>query len=87
MPDPGPATAWSELVATEPLALVGIEISLVELALVRPVRTAVGSHDRRPLALVRLVATGPDGEVEGWGECAALAEPGYAPEHAAGAFA
>ncbi|HEY5108073.1 MAG TPA: o-succinylbenzoate synthase [Acidimicrobiales bacterium] len=61
---------------------------MVDLPFRAPVVTSVGTHRIRPLVLVRLVGRGPDGNpVEGWGECAALADTTYDAEDAAGAFA
>jgi O-succinylbenzoate synthase len=49
---------------------VGIEVRLLELAMVEPIGTSAGTHRSRPLILVRVVTD----EGEGWGECAALAD-------------
>lgn len=49
--------------------LEGVEVRMVELAMRRPIGTAVGTHTRRPVVFVRVVTDGP----EGWGECGALA--------------
>lgn len=68
------------------LLLTGAEVTLVELDLRRPVGTAVGSHHRRPVVMVQLVAEGPGGRTLGWGECAALADTAFDKEDADGAF-
>jgi O-succinylbenzoate synthase len=57
------------------------EVVTAQLRLVSPIGTASGVHDRRPVVIVRL--RGDD--LDGVGECAALAEPGYTEEYAAGA--
>jgi O-succinylbenzoate synthase len=54
-----------------------VELWTVELPFRGPVRTAQGAHRARPLLLVRIVGRtldGPAASVEGWGECAALAD-------------
>jgi len=60
-----------------------VELRVAALPLVEPFATAHGTVSERPLVLVRVL--GPDGE--GWGECAALAEPTYTSEYADGAIA
>ena len=60
---------------------------MVELEFRRPIGTAIASHRRRPLVMVRLVADGPGGPVVGWGECAALADTTFDDEDAESAFA
>ena len=68
-----------------PLADLGVlrvrlvEVHRVDLAFVRPVRTALGAIPGRRPVLVRVV--GEDGE-EGWGECSAEDAPGYWHEYA-----
>ncbi len=60
----------------------GIELRLCRLELFHQVATSQSAHASRPVVLVRvLCADGP----EGWGECAALAEPTYTAEFATGA--
>jgi len=53
----------------------------ITLPLAHPFRTSRGVDVERRLCVVRVVT--PEGE--GWGECAALNEPGYTPEWADGA--
>lgn len=55
-----------------------IELVRVELELVHPLITSQGTHDRRPLTLVRITTD----TAVGFGECAALAEPTYTSEYA-----
>ena len=81
----GTSRSWSDL--TSCCALVSAEVWMVELPFRSPVATSVGIHRKRPLALVRLVGRGADGDViEGWGECAALGDPTYDAEDVAGTF-
>ena len=63
-----------------------MEIRLVELELLQPVRTSRGEHRRRPVVLVHLSGTRGGDRVEGWGECAALADATYDAEDADRAF-
>jgi o-succinylbenzoate synthase len=60
-----------------------IELVRCSLPLATPFRTAHGVESARQLLLVHVVADG----VDGWGECAALAEPGYTSEYIDGAAA
>jgi len=62
-----------------PVALDSVGLWTVELPFRAPVRTARGAHRTRPIVLVHLVgravgAAGDGAVVEGWGECAALAD-------------
>lgn len=83
-----PADAWSLLGAEGSTVLGGAELLRVDLPFASPVETAVGTHRHRPVVLVHLTAHRPDGTpVEGWGECAALADTTYDAEDADGAFA
>ncbi len=59
---------------------------MVELPFVETVTTANGQHRHRPLVLVQLAATSDNGPVEGWGECAALADTAYDREDVYHAF-
>jgi O-succinylbenzoate synthase len=81
-----PLARWSALGASSELFLTGAEVTLVGLDLRRPVGTAVGSHEQRPVVMVQLMVEGPGGRTVGWGECAALADTTYDKEDAAGAF-
>jgi len=57
------------------VVLEGVELRLVELTMARPVGTSAGTHDRRPVILVRLAGSvGADWASEGWGEAGALAD-------------
>ena len=58
-----------------------VELRRVALPLVAPFRTSFGTETERDILLVK--AAGPD--AEGWGECVALVDPTYSPEHVDGA--
>ena len=55
------------------LRIAGVDLVRVRLPFVRPVRTALGELAERDALLVHVRGDGADG----WGECAAQAEPGY----------
>ena len=63
------------------MKLAGVELRRIEMPLVAPFRTSFGVEDTRDILLLRVVASGPDGEVEGWGECVAMADPLYSSEY------
>lgn len=63
------------------MKLSGIELRRVSMPLVAPFRTSFGIETTRDILLVRAVA----GDVEGWGECVAGADPDYSYEYVAGA--
>jgi O-succinylbenzoate synthase len=67
---------WDELGTNSPLILEHAELWRVEIPFHAPVGTAVGSIRTRPLVLVCLHCRDATGgsPVEGWGECAALAD-------------
>ena len=76
-PSPALNERWAGLGRAGTVAVDSVELWRVELPFSDPVATARGVHRRRPLALVRVVGgtgTGDTGPVEGWGECAALAD-------------
>jgi O-succinylbenzoate synthase len=81
-----PVYAWARLGAGSKIRLHTVEIRLVELELINPVRTSRGEHRRRPVVLVRLSGTDGGVPVEGWGECAALADATYDIEDVESAF-
>ncbi len=86
---PGPGSAaWRGLGSAGGLRLTAAELLRVELPFRRPVVTSAGTHRRRPLVLVHLVCLDEDGTVvDGWGECAALADTTYDAEDADAAWA
>ena len=59
-----------------------IELLRVAMTLRDPIVTAYGTERERDVVLVHVRADG----AEGWGECAALPEPTYAPEYVRGAL-
>lgn len=65
------------------VTVLEVELRRVALPLVTPFRTATGTTSVRDLLLVRVVTD----EGDGWGECAALSDPGYTSEHVDGAQA
>lgn len=58
----------------------GIELIDARIDLVSPFRTSFGTQTYRDLLFVRVL----DDEVEGWGECVAMSEPGYSSEYVDG---
>lgn len=58
-----------------------VELRQVRMPLCEPFRTSYGAEEARSVLLVRVSGSG----TEGWGECAADAEPLYSPEHIDGA--
>jgi o-succinylbenzoate synthase len=82
--------AWGSIGTTGSVQLEAVELWRVELPFRRPVATAKGVHRRRPLVLVKVIGRA-DGDrsgqtVEGWGECAALADATYDREDVVGSF-
>jgi len=55
----------------------GIELIDARIDLVSPFRTSFGTQTYRDLLFVRVL----DDDVEGWGECVAMSEPGYSSEY------
>ncbi len=75
-----PIDRWRELGAGSGLQLDRIELHMVELPFLRPIETAKVSHRSRPIVLVHLSghrSSDPPSGVDGWGECAALADGAY----------
>ncbi len=81
------AERWASIGAGQTVGLLAIQLWQLELPLLRPVVTARGTHLRRPLVLVHVVATASGALVEGWGECAALADTTYDAEDVTRALA
>jgi o-succinylbenzoate synthase len=63
-----------------PAVLEAVEMRRLRLPLVTPFRTAFATYTERQVLLLRAVT----GAGEGWGECAALADPGYTSEYVDG---
>lgn len=66
---------------TEGVRIDAIELRRIEMPLVTPFQTSFGTWDVRDILLVRVVAHGPAGEVDGWGECTAGTQPLYSSEY------
>ena len=82
--------AWGSVGSARSVDLEAVELWRVELPFVRPVATAKGVHRSRPLVLVKVMGR-TDGDqgsqtIEGWGECAALADATYDHEDVNGSF-
>lgn len=58
----------------------GVEMRRVAMPLVAPFRTSFGTQIARDILLLRVETD----QAEGWGECVALADPGYSPEYVEG---
>jgi O-succinylbenzoate synthase len=84
---PALSERWAGIGAEGSIGLLAIQLWMVELPFRRPVVTAKGSHQRRPLVLVRVVGHHRKVAVEGWGECAALADTTYDTEDVTRSFA
>ncbi len=63
------------------ITIDAIELRRIELPLVTPFQTSFGTWTFRDVLLVRVMATGPNGSVEGWGECVAGTQPLYSSEY------
>lgn len=83
---PDPVEAWASLGTAGQVTVEAVDLVEVALAFRHPVRTARGEHRHRPTVLVRLACSGLGGKVDGWGECAALADTTYDPEDAGTAW-
>ncbi len=73
----GLSERWAAIGAEGAIGLLAVQLWMVELPFRRPVVTAKGTHQRRPLVLVRVIGHHRKVAVEGWGECAALADTTY----------
>ena len=65
------------------ITIDAVELRRIELPLVTPFQTSFGTWDFRDILLVRVIASGPDGEVDGWGECVAGTQPLFSSEYTA----
>lgn len=68
---------------TSGVTIDAIELRRIELPLVTPFQTSFGTWTFRDILLVRVIASGPAGEVDGWGECVAGTQPLYSSEYTA----
>lgn len=68
-----------------PITIDAIELRRIELPLVTPFQTSFGTWAFRDILLVRVIADGPNGELDGWGECVAGTQPLYSSEYTAAA--
>jgi o-succinylbenzoate synthase len=82
--------AWGSIGGAGSVQLEAVELWRVELPFVRPVATAKSVHRSRPLVMVKVIGRAdgdPGGQrIEGWGECAALADATYDREDVNGSF-
>jgi o-succinylbenzoate synthase len=85
-PPIGLTEAWAAVGERGAFALDCVELWWIDVPFVRPVSTAVGVHRNRPLVLVQLRGSADGRPVDGWGECAALADTTYDAEDVAGSF-
>jgi O-succinylbenzoate synthase len=65
------------------MKLAGVELRRIQMPLVAPFRTSFGTETTRDILLLRAVASGHEGETDGWGECVAMSDPLYSPEYVA----
>jgi O-succinylbenzoate synthase len=70
--------------AGDGIRIQAVELRRIELPLVTPFETSFGTWAHRDILLVRVIAAGPDGELDGWGECVAGTQPLYSNEYTAG---
>jgi O-succinylbenzoate synthase len=77
-----PSETWATVGAERGVGLLAIQLWLLELPFLRPLATARGTHSRRPLVLVQVIGDHSGTLVEGWGECAALADTTFDAENA-----
>jgi len=80
--DGGLTPTWRGIGAGRTLELLAVVLWMSELPLVRPIVTAKGIHQSRPLVFVQVRCRSHGDTVEGWGECAALGDASYDGEDA-----
>ncbi len=87
-PNPSLSQRWARVGGEATVTVEAIELWTAELPFVAPVATARGIHRRRPLVLVRILGRGSGtiGPVEGWGECASLADTTFDTEDVSRSF-
>jgi O-succinylbenzoate synthase len=84
---PGLSERWASVGADGSVGLLAVQLWMIELPFRRPVVTSRGTHTRRPLVLVQVIGHHGRTLVEGWGECAALADTTYDSEDVTRSFA
>ncbi|MDI1460765.1 o-succinylbenzoate synthase [Catellatospora sp. KI3] len=62
------------------MKLRAVELRRIAMPLVSPFRTSFGTQHQRDILLLKVITDGACG----WGECVALADPGYSPEYVDG---
>jgi O-succinylbenzoate synthase len=82
----GLSDRWADIGTDQAVGLLAIQLWQLELPFRRPVLTAKGPVTSRPLVLVQVVAESGGALVEGWGECAALADTTFDDEDAPRSF-
>jgi O-succinylbenzoate synthase len=65
------------------ITIDAVELRRIELPLVTPFQTSFGTWAFRDILLVRVIASGATGQVDGWGECVAGTQPLYSSEYTA----
>jgi O-succinylbenzoate synthase len=82
----GLSDRWAKIGRDQAVGLLAIQLWQLDLPFRRPVLTAKGPVDSRPLVLVQVVGECGGALVEGWGECAALADTTFDDEDAPRSF-
>ena len=78
---------WRRIGSGSAVRLVAVVLWRLDLPFRRPVATAKGQHRARALVMVQTTIRSADGEFDGWGECAALADTTYDTEDVSVSFA
>ncbi len=73
------------LASLPPVRLSRVDLRRIAMPLVSPFRTSFGVEVDRDILIVNVAGTVEGRDVEGWGECVALAEPTYSAEYVDGA--
>lgn len=82
----GLSERWARIGAVGSVGLLAVQLWMIELPFHGTVVTAKGVHRRRPLVMVQVIGHRGTTPVEGWGECAALADTAYDSEDVHRAF-
>jgi O-succinylbenzoate synthase len=83
----GVSRRWGDVGSDGSVELLAVHLWMGELPLVDPVVTAGVVHHRRPLVFVQVIGRSDGALIEGWGECAALADTTYDREDVSVSFA